>query len=186
MSYELITDLSESRTFRTRSALDKFNEREVIHFFYSVLLAHMILIRDEDTKVWAQGEFSRAVVFGNFDYFRVSINDLYVLTYLLCTVHKSVTKIMEARLYRIYRYLAKGHFIRSEIEPVCLRFERMVDLDDAQLRMIRRTMIDWEYASPAKRKMVIHYLRLNIRKFSFITEVLPFLEILDRKEGRNV
>lgn len=186
MKYELITDLSESRSFRTRSALDKYTEQEVMHFFYSVFLAHLILMRDEDTKVWAQEQFSRAATFGNFDYFRISINDLYVLTYLLCTVHQSVTKIMEARFYRIYRLLAQGHFIRSEIEPVCLRFERMAEIDDAQLRIIRRTMLDWEFATPSKRKMMIHYLRLNIRKFSFITEVLPFLEILDRKEGRNV
>jgi len=186
MTYELITDLSESRTFRTRNALNKFSKEEAEHFFYALLLAHLVLMRDEDTRTWAQKEFSRAVTFGNFDYFRISINDLYTLTYMMTEVHDSITKIMDARLYRIYRFLGRGHFVRSEIEPVCLRLERMLGIDDPQLRIARRTMIDWEFATPAKRKMVLHYLRINIRKYSFITEVLPFLDILDKKEGRNV
>src|SRR6056297_2788066 len=137
MTYELITTLSESKTFRTKNALMKFSKEEAERFFYTLLLAHFILSRDEDTSKWAQQEFSRAATFGNFDYFRVSINDLYVLTHLMTTVHDSITKIMEARLYRIYRLMARGHFIRSEVEPVCLRLERMLDITDAQLRVIR-------------------------------------------------
>ena len=77
---QLINTLCESRIFRSKHDLGKFNDRQKRDLYYSVLLATIALALDTKTHHWARQYASAAAAFSNFDFFRVSANDLYVLT----------------------------------------------------------------------------------------------------------
>ncbi len=53
MTYELITDLCESKVFRTRQAMDRYSDSEAKEFFYAYLLALVALSQETSTAAWA-------------------------------------------------------------------------------------------------------------------------------------
>lgn len=178
MTYKLITDLSESRSFRTRQSIERRGEKETADFFFAVLLTTLILSKNETTAKWARESLSRAGAFGNFDHFRVSINDLYSLTYIMSNEHKMLTKIIQARILKLYRDVGRGDYRRVEIEPLTYRVMNMINMSNPQLRVARRVMLDWDISSRGLRLAALIQLRLMIRKTSIVADVLPFLDIL--------
>lgn len=178
MTYELITDLSESRSFRTRQAITRRDEKETADFFFAVLLTTLILSKNATTDKWAKESFSRAGAFGNFDHFRVSINDLYSLTYIMSNEFDQLTKIIQIRILKLYRDMGQGNYRRGEIEPLTYRIMNMINMSNPHLRMVRRIMLDWDISSRGSRIAALIQLRLIIRKTSVVADVLPFLDIL--------
>jgi len=178
MTYQLITDLSESRSYRTRQSIGRRDAEESAEFFFAVLLTTLILFKSESTNKWARESVSRASAFGNFDHFRISINDLYSLTYIMSNEYDKLTKVAQIRILKMYRDLAKGHYRRGEVEPLTYRIMNMINIDNTQLRMARRIMLDWNISSKGMRLAALTQLRLLIRKTSIVADVLPFLDIL--------
>lgn len=182
MPYELINDLSESRSYRSRYAIATRDKETTSEFFYAVLLTCLALLKSETTKNAGEEMFSRASAFGNFDYFRISINDLYSLTYITSNEYDVITQVMQRRLLRIYRLAARNGPFESELEPLLLRLERMINNKNAELRMARRVLMDWKTASKGRRLAALYQLRLVIRRTSMVCDVLPFIEILIKEQ----
>lgn len=182
MPYELISDLSESRSYRSRYAIKTRDKKTTSEFFYAVLLTTLTMMRGSITDVRAREMFGRASAFGNFDHFRVSINDLYSLTYIMSNEYDVVTKVMQRGLLRIYRQAARGQLIMGELQPLLFRLERMINNENAELRMARRVFIDWETMSKGRRLAALYQLRLVIRRTSVVADVLPFIEILIKEQ----
>lgn len=182
MPYKLIGDLSESRSYRSRYSLTSRDEETTSEFFYAVLLTTLSMMRSEYTDGAAQEMFGRASAFGNFDHFRVSINDLYSLTYILSNEYKVLTKVMQRRLLRIYRLAARDTMFMGEIQPLLLRLERMINNESAELRMARRVFVDWKTMSKGRRLAALYQLRLVIRRTSPVADVLPFIEIMIKEQ----
>lgn len=178
MPYELIRDLSESRSYRTRQSINRRDAKESADFFFAVLLTTIILSKNLSTEKWAKESFSRASAFGNFDHFRISINDLYSLTYIMSNEYDKLTKIAQIRILKMYRDLARGRYLKGEVEPLTYRVMNMINTSNTQLRMVRRVMLDWDITSSGLRLAALIQLRLIIRKTSIVADVLPFLDIL--------
>lgn len=178
VKYHLIRDFSESRSYRTRFAIRTRDEKTTAEFFYCVLLATLIMYDNETTKQASQEMFSRATAFGNFDHFRISINDLYSLTYIMSNEYEILTKVMQRRLFRIFRLASRGQMFMGEVRPLLLRLEAMINNESAELRMVRRTFTDWSMSTKGLRLAALGQLRLRIRKTSMVADVLPFIDIL--------
>lgn len=100
---QLINTLCESRMFRSKQDVNKYSDRQKMDLYYAVLLSTIALALDTKTKSWAQQYASAAAAFSNFDFFRISANDLYVLTYIMQNELHKINKPQKQGLLRLYR-----------------------------------------------------------------------------------
>ncbi|MHA1289006.1 MAG: hypothetical protein ACTSPB_16580 [Candidatus Thorarchaeota archaeon] len=180
---QLINTLCESRIFRSKHDLGKFNDRQKRDLYYSVLLATIALALDTKTTHWARQYASAASAFSNFDFFRVSANDLYVLTYILQNELNAISKPQKQQILRLYRGIGKGNIDKSFVQQFLLRMERSLSITDTKLRNVRRTLNNWGDSSPVARKTAITQLHRFIRTRAKLAEVLPYLITLTKGEA---
>ena len=178
--YQLINTLCESRVFRTKFAISKFNDRDKKELFYSILLSTIALSQDTHTNTWAEKYAGEAAAFSNFDYFRTSGTDLYVLTYVLQNELMLLSKPQALVLIRLYRSISRGKMDRSFIEMTLLRLERMLGISNTQLRNARRIIVNWVKSSTTERKQTITRLHRFVRAKAKLAEVLPYLLVLTK------
>lgn len=179
---QLIHELCESRVFRTKQSINKFNERDKRELFYGILLSTIALAQDTKTNTWAEKYAGQAAAFGNFDYFRTSGTDLYILTYVMQNDLRILSKPQAQVLVRMYRSLSRGSFDRSFIEQTLLRMERILGISNTQLRNARRTIVNWIKSNETERKQAVTRLHRFIRTKAKLAEVLPFLLALTKGE----
>ena len=108
MDLQLINTMCESRIFRNKANLNKYSDSEVSELYYAVLLATIGLALDTKTNTWAQQYAAAAAAFSNFDYFRVSANDLYILTYIAMHQTNKVSPQVRPQILRLYKGIGRG------------------------------------------------------------------------------
>ena len=179
---QLINTLCESRIFRSKHDLGKYSDRQKKDLYYAILLSTIALALDTKTKAWAQRYASAAAAFANFDFFRVSANDLYVLTYIMQNELKLINKPQKQGILRLYKGIGRGVIDRSFVQQTLLRMERTLGITDTRLRTARRTVTNWGEATPGARKTAL----IQMHRFIFIraklAEVLPYLKVLTKGE----
>ena len=180
---QLINTLCESRIFRSKHDIGKFSDKQKTELYYSILLATIALALDKKTHHWARGYASSAAAFSNFDFFRVSANDLYVLTYILQNELKVISRSQQQQILRLYRGLGKGNVDKSFVQQMLLRMERSLHITDTKLRNVRRTITNWGDSSEVARKTAITQLQRFIRVRAKLAEVLPYLGTLTKGEA---
>lgn len=180
--YQLIHELSESRVFRHKASVKKFSSSQHNTLFYAVLLSTIALALDPKTNSWARKYTSRAAAFGNFDFFRPSGNDLYILTYIAQNVTKAISKAQARSLLRIYKGLAKGDVESGFAEQVLLRLERGLGIKEARLRNARRIVTHWSKTSDTEQKQTVANLHRIVRQYAKMAEVLPYLLTISKDE----
>ena len=183
---QLINTLCESRVFRTKQSIGLYGDQAKKELFYSILLSTLALSQDTHTNKWAEQYASSAAAFGNFDYFRTSGTDLYILTFILQQDLGVISKPQAQVLVRVYRSLGRGNFDRSLIEQTLLRMERALNIGNAQLRNARRTIVSWVKSTPAERKQAVTRLHRFIRTKAKLAEVLPYLLVLQKGDKGHV
>lgn len=174
MTYKLIQDLSESSAFRTRQNLDAISQEEAQEFFYAYLLALIALAFEEYTVVWAQKFASRTVAFGNFDHFRTSGTDLYMLAHKLNSANPS--DITSGRLIFLLRGVARLSVDHSFIQTYLLRLERHIKVTDSRLKNIRRILPNWSTTSQSVKTNYLTYLRRVILIKNRMSEIIPSID----------
>ena len=179
---QLINTLCESRMFRSKQDVNKYSDRQKMDLYYAVLLSTIALALDTKTKSWAQQYASAAAAFSNFDFFRISANDLYVLTYIMQNELHKINKPQKQGLLRLYRGIGRGVVDRSFVMQVLLRLERTLNITDTRLRTARRTVTNWGEATPAARKTAIGQMHRFIHIRAKLAEVLPYLKVLTKGE----
>lgn len=182
MELQLINELCESRIFRNKANLDKYSDSEVSELYYAVLLATIGLALDTKTNTWAQKYASSAAAFSNFDYFRISANDLYMLTYIVMNKVNRVGAQQKPAILRLYKSIGKGNLDRGFAQQILLRLERSLGITNTKLRTARRTITNWGQSSPVARKTALSQIRRIIYIKAKLAEVIPYLDILVRGE----
>jgi len=175
---QLINTLCESRIFRSKQDLRKYSDKQKRDLYYAVLLATIALALDTKTTHWARQYASSAAAFSNFDFFRVSANDLYVLTYILQNELNAINRQQKQGILRLYRGLGKGNIDKSFVQQTLLRMERTLHINDGKLRNVRRVLTNWGDNSPVAKKAALTQLHRFIRSHAKLAEVLPYLTAL--------
>ncbi len=176
--YELITDLCESKVFRSRQALDKMGKNDKNNLLYATLLSTLAGSLDFTTSAWAKEYAGKTAAFSNFDHFRPSATDLYVLLYSAGPQY-----VQQDRMIRMLRGVNKGTINKSEVQQVLLRMERALPGLHPRLKTARRTIVGWETASPALRRQAAQDLILTTQQISRRSETLPYMKQL--KNGKR-
>lgn len=174
MTYELIQDLCESRVFRTRQAMSRYSPQEAREFFYAYLVAAVTLSQEPATQGWAASYFSRTAAFGNFDMFRASGTDLYVLAHMVNTGQPS--DLTNQRLVVNMRMMAQGRANLTQIQGLLLRLERSLGISDSRVKNVRRLLTTWRGIPRSTRNTNLQILRRTIMGFSRMSEILPIMD----------
>jgi hypothetical protein len=170
--YELITDLCESKIFRSRQAIGKFSEAQKQNLLYGTLLAVIAGSLDTRTSKWAKEYAGQTAAFSNFSHFRPSATDLYVL------LHIANLGTQEGQMVRFLRRIAGGTVPQSEVQAMLLRLERKYPSISAKLKSARRAIVSWGSTTPASRKGAVQNIILTIRPITVRSEVLPYMKVL--------
>lgn len=179
--YSLIHELCESRIFRSKQAMDKYNTAKGSELLYAVLLSTIALALHPKTHNWAKGYAAKSSAFGNFDFFRPTATDLYVLTHM--AQERGVIGLPGARsLLRLYKELSKGNVDSNFAEQTLLRMERALRVGDARLRNARRALTHWSQTSGEDQKATIENLYRIVRLKAKLAEVLPYLQAATSRE----
>jgi len=179
--YSLIHELCESRIFRSKQAMDKYDTAKGSELLYAVLLSTIALALHPKTHNWAKGYAAKSSAFGNFDFFRPTATDLYVLTHM--AQERGVIGLPGARsLLRLYKELSKGNVDSNFAEQTLLRMERALRVGDARLRNARRALTHWSQTSGEDQKATIENLYRIVRLKAKLAEVLPYLQAATSRE----
>jgi hypothetical protein len=182
MDLQLINTLCESRIFRNKANLNKYSDSEVSELYYAVLLATIGLALDTKTNTWAQKYAASAAAFANFDYFRISANDLYILTYIVMNQINKVSPQQKPQILRLYKGIGKGSIDVGFAQQILLRLERSLGITNTKLRTARRTLTNWGQSSPVARRTALSQIRRIVYLRSRLAEVIPYLDLLVRGE----
>jgi hypothetical protein len=182
MKLELINTLGESRMFRTKAAISSFTPVEKDLLTYAYLLAVLGLALDTKTTIWARQYAGKTAAFSNFDFYRTTGTDLYVLLYDMFE-RKGQTTLSERQIVTMLKDVSKGTSDRSDVEYLLLRMERKLNITDTRLRNARRTVLNWMSEGQANRHTALTQLYQMIRKASNIAEILPYMLILTKQEA---
>ena len=174
--YELIHDLCESRIFRSKQAMEKYDANDANTLLYSILLSTIALALNPKTHSWAKSYASKSGAFGNFDFFRPTATDLYVLTHMALHVNGSISKGGATSILRLYKELGKGNVDSNFAEQTLLRLERGLRVRDARLKNARRVLTHWSNSSPDDQRQTVANLYRNVRTYAKLAEVLPYLQ----------
>lgn len=174
MKYQLINTLSESRAFRSQAEVEKLSVSQVREFLYLDLLSRLVLLWYRGANKWSTSQMSRTASFGNFDHWRVGINDTYALAYRLNQLEPS--NLINQRLVFVLRGLAQGTLNASVANTYLMRLERHLKIRDSQLLTVRRNWLSWNTVPRNQQQQYIQRLVMRVRSFSHRAEVLPYLE----------
>lgn len=173
MTYKLIQDLCESRVFRSRDALNRYSDTQIKNYFYTYLLSSVTLAVDSRHADWGKQYLSRTSAFSNFDMFRSSGTDLYVLAYR--TGELVDTPLVGQRLVVTMRALAQGRLNTTQLSAYMMRLERALGIRDHRLSNIRRQLSSWNSLSSSAQRTQYGILQRLIMGYSPAAEVLPLL-----------
>ena len=174
--YLLVHELCESRIFRSKQAMDKYSAAQANELLYAILLSTIALALNPKTHAWAKKYATKSGAFGNFDFFRPTGTDLYVLTYMAQNVNGTIGKAGARQLLRLYKELGRGDVDSTYAEQTLLRVERSLRTKDARLRNARRALTHWSKTSPDDQKNTLANLTRIVRLHAKLAEVLPYLK----------
>ena len=174
--YQLITDLCESRVFRSRAALDRFDTRKKANLLYGSLLAVIAGSNDSKTSGWAKDYAGQTAAFNNFDFFRPSATDLYVLLY--DAQMNGTLGSQRGKIIRLLKSISLGTTSESQVQSTALRLERSLPSLDSRLKIARRNIVAMGGTTPTARKEAAENLVNVIKSIASNSEVLPYMKIL--------
>lgn len=174
--YELITDLCESKVFRSKQAADSMSDKDRTNLLYATLLGTIAGSLDTKTSGWAKEYAGQTAAFNNFDFFRPSGTDLYVLLHL--AQMDGTLGTQRGRMIRVLKSIGNATATQSHIQQLLLRLERSLPTLDSRLRAARRTVVSWDQTTPASRKAGIQNIIVVARTASPRAEVIPYMKTL--------
>lgn len=150
------------------------------NLLYSTLLSVLAGSLDFTTSGWAKEYAGKTAAFSNFDHFRPSATDLYVLLYAAGPRY-----VDKSKMVHMLRGVSTGTVNKSEVQQVLLRMERALPGLHPRLKTVRRTVVNWETASIAARRQAAQDLILTTQAITRRSEALPYMKQLkDGKRGK--
>lgn len=188
MTFELINTLTESRAFASGRQFDRLTVDDATGFLYlSLLLLYIYRVEGID---WGKTYIRRTRAFNNYDYFRNSGTDLYMLSYLLLGNHDEYAR--QDELERKVRF-SKGSFDRfldsiSLTEPsegylrqYFYSLETQLRISNGHYKALRRNVLLWNTLPDEKKVHVLNEIEKAIKRYYYAAEVLDKIYLVREK-----
>lgn len=184
MNYAFLKDLTESRMFPSRKALEKEDFSSLTEAAFIMILALRILIAEEDP--FAERFVRRIVQSSHFRQWRGDGNDLYMALHSLSIglYPEEGDRPETLNLAPVMRWLReiKRADPRDEVETARLfvRLDRMLWIRESSLRAVRRLIQDWPELSDYDKRLAITRLLQMMRARTPRCELFPALQKMAR------
>jgi len=168
--YSIIRDLSESRSFRSESDIQKVNESVIGDVLYAHILALFILYHNSDTRSWAKDYAGKTALHGNFKYFVTTANDLYVLAY----AHRDAKYFKPSRLLNILSSIRFGY--RMSVYGVLTEIQSSLVIHEVSLKSAKRIVAYWDDMPSYDRLIAIRAIRQLIKSKLPTSDIISELD----------
>lgn len=180
MDLKLITDLTESRQYRSKQAFKQTNARTVCDHAFMDMIAIWILYNEFDSAPAARLYAERTITYNRFNNFRQSSTDLYLNLHVitenrtdLLASEADATLLGKVQLDvgNIARYLrnASGNKLTQPMTRQTLqKLEHALHIDNSNFRSIRRLAQTWPTLATGQKRTVltrmIYFYRAHARR----------------------
>ena len=188
--FSFITELSESKLMRSKSAISRYNARDAadIVFLYSIIL---VVFKNDFRYASAAATYARKTLAnGNFSSFRSSGTDLYMAASVVrdgSTLRKLVDdEVASDALFKNLRFdvmmfkkfmmnVVGTKLDRNFDNSYLFKLERQLKIDNPQYKAVRRMGADWNNLSSQQRISVVTRLLQALRARFPMSELRPIL-----------
>jgi len=193
--YSFISDLNESKMFRTKQRVEGTNARDMADFAFMNMLALYIMSNEYDMAPAAAAYATRTMQTGNFNNYRQSGNDLHVALSSIKNNMPNAGDKNEMQLGRINLNDVKIKAYLNTIKagkPVIgagaffMRLERDLDIKSSNYRSIRRLVQDWPRLNKMQKQLVITRMSQFYRTKALRSELYSYIRDLGRSQGLMV
>jgi hypothetical protein len=186
MNFELINQLSESAVFRTDTSVDKFNLKDLSLLFYLYILSSYILMQEDSTSTFIQHYCSKTKAFNNFDFFRPSATDFYIIAFVLTGNNSKYHGTPEILKYQKISSSDFLSFLTSIIsnsqsswyQSYFYTLESRLKISNSGVRECRRSIINWKDLQFKEKEKIIDILYSRIKSLAPSSEILDSLRKL--------
>lgn len=200
MSYEIITDLTESRLIPTKGVLRKYTAEDISNLTFLYLLSLEILFSEFDTSPEAMLYASNTIRYGNFDTFRFGTNDLYIFLHILTGKNNEHTlkslggefednKVYVDSLNINVMYLRRHLMLMKKNQHnvglrrrFLIKMQKDLRIGEAAYRHMRVLIAEWESNNRQRKAIVMTRLLMAFRHRALRADILPTLKTLGKKE----
>jgi hypothetical protein len=190
--YAFISDMLESKMFRSKSRVEGHNARDMADFAMMNMLALYILSNEYDFAVAAQDYAKRTMTYGNFNTYRAGGTDLNIaLTAVKNGMSDSSEKdqMQNKRLqFNDVRIKAFLNTLKAGRKPMgvqnfFMRLEGDLDIQNSNYRSIRRLVQDWPRLNKMQKQLVITRMMQFFRAKALRSELYSYIRDLSRSQG---
>ena len=192
---KILNHLSESKMFRSKSAIERITARQAADLFHMHICALLILRESPQTAQWSKDYARRTLHSGSFTEWRSNSTDLGILGWSLISDDvdfrlastssrlKERLTIDEANMIRWLKSINSGSIDMGLTKKIFSRIDLACRIEDESLRAIRRLSQDWSDLDTEEASLTITRLLQLFRAHGPQSELLPELEKLAQAHG---
>ncbi len=193
--FGFISDLNESRMYRTKQSVVGTNARDMADFAFMNMLAVYILSKEYDFAPAMQGYAKRTMMFGNFTAYRQTGTDLYIALNSLQNNSSGTgdkDKIQNSRIslpdQKIKVFLRQIMTGRPVLNPSAffLALERGLDVQSSNYRSVRRLAQDWDRLNGMQKSLVVTRMLQFFRSKALRSELYTYIRDMSRTQGLEI
>lgn len=171
MNLSLITELNESRQFRTKHMFSAFNARIICDMAFLDICSLWILHNEFETSPWAIEYAGKTAMRRNFKQYSQMATDTYHALHVVEAIRTDLLKSdadnallnkTHFNTQQVVRYLtdiAQNRVNPRASQQTLQRLEQSLHIQDSNYRSIRRLVQNWSNITTAQKRMVM--TRLN-------------------------
>lgn len=156
--FELINDLSESKSFRNRDSLAKLEDQRSLDLLFAHVAVCLTLMQEDDYKEEVIKYVSKAITFGNFDFFRSSGNDLYAL----CYRQKDNKYFNQSDLIRVCRSAIMGNY--GILYSYLNKLNTSLGVKNNNFSKFKRYASYWNRVGDHEKKRALEMVMIDLRR----------------------
>lgn len=179
---EFIGTLSESKMFKSKYDMEGYALQEVSDNIFLHILALTILIGEGgEYKEFAEQYLKDTIKWNDFESFRFSATDLYVLLHMIeskvvsWNPESGITHIEKSFMIRGMQKIATD--VDSNTVSVFLfKLDQKLRVTNPEYKAARRVVVEWDIAQEGQKKRVVTRILWALRHDAKKSEVLEQLE----------
>lgn len=171
-----LADLCESKLIPSETSLKHWKSPKLAELCYLYFIGLRVLLANDKTKHWARKYCDHAGQPNDFEKWRTTGNDLYVMLYAL---HDNDKASISTSIIRHWLRHIATHDDEEDTRRLFTRLDSMFHITDSSMRSVRRIVTDWKDADTRERDDVLTKLVQWVHnRAPSNSEILPHLKKL--------
>lgn len=198
MELTFVTDLNESKQYRSKQAISRVTARQVADHTFMDMIALWILFNEFDYAPEAISYAGSTVQYNKFSNYRQSANDLYLnlhiitekRTDLLSPDPESVVLLdrmfIDSRnIVRYLRQMTSNNLSPSKVRQTLQRLEQNLYIENSNYRSIRRLAQSWPTLDTNRKRAVLTRMMMFYKVHARRSEMYQMISALAKSHNLN-